>query len=103
MQSAEERRRLMSKLGSESITPLGAILKCAAGILVLAIIAAGPWAFLISGGPTASNEAHPASKVGAAQAEGKRVFDERRRAYEDVRDSGVAKASEATRTTLAVE
>lgn len=103
MQSAEERRRLMSKLGSESITPLGAILKCAAGILVLVIIAAGPWAFLSSGGPTAANEAHPASKVGAAQAEGKRVFDERRRAYEDVRDGGVANARDATRTTLAVE
>ena len=78
MQSAAERRRLMERLGSESITPLGAALKCAAGIFVLVIIAAGPWAFLSAGGPTAANEDHPASKADAALAENQRIFDERR-------------------------
>jgi hypothetical protein len=52
MQSADERRRLMKQLGSESITPVAATLKCAAGILVLVIIAAGPWMFLSTGGKT---------------------------------------------------
>lgn len=103
MQSAEERRRLMSRLGSESISPLGAVLKCAAGVLVLVVIAAGPWAFLSAGGPTAAKEGHPASKADAALAESKRIFDERRRAYEAVRDGGVAEASNATRKWLAVE
>ena len=88
MQSAAERRRLMERLGSESITPLGAVLKCAAGIFVLVIIAAGPWAFLSAGGPTAANEDHPASKADAALAESKRIFDERRKSYEAVRDGG---------------
>ena len=78
MQSAAERRRLMERLGSESITPLGAVLKCAAGIFVLVIIAAGPWAFLSAGGPTAAKERHPASKANAALAESKRIYDERR-------------------------
>ena len=103
MQSAAERRRLMERLGSESITPLGAVLKCAAGIFVLVIIAAGPWAFLSAGGPTAAKEDHPASKADAALAESKRIFDERRSAYEAGRDGDVAKASNAEQQRLAVE
>jgi hypothetical protein len=88
MIGAEERRRLMARLGSDPVSPLGAVLKCVAGILVLVIIAAGPWAFLSAGGPTAASEGHPASKVGAAQAESKRVFDERRRAFRGGRGAG---------------
>lgn len=103
MQSAEERRRLMNRLGSESITPLGASLKCAAGVLVLVLIAAGPWAFVSTSGPTAANEAHPASKLGTAPAESKRIFDERRRAHDTDRDGNVATAGDATRPSLAVE
>ena len=87
MQSAEERCRLMSQLGSESITPLGAVLKCAAGILVLVIIAAGPWAFLSVSGPTVAPAAGEQTAVQANRpvpsnlAESKRVFDERRERY----------------------
>ena len=103
MQSAEERRRLMERLGSESITPLGAVLKCAACILVLVIIAAGPLAFLSAGGPTAASRDHPASKAGAAQAESKRIFDERRRVYQADRDGDVMKASNTTQSRPAVE
>jgi len=103
MIGAEERRKLMDRVGRDSISPLGAVLKCAACIVVLVIIAAGPWAFLSAGGPTAANKGHPASRAGAAQVESKRVFDERRSAYEDGRDGGVAKASDAKQQRLAVE
>lgn len=103
MQSAEERRQLMNRLGSESITPLGAVLKCAAGIAVLVVIAAGPWAFLSKVGPTVASDARPATKLGAGPAESQRVFDERRREYESGRDGNVASASDATRPSLTVE
>lgn len=103
MQSAEERRRLMSRLGSESITPLGAVLTCAAGILVLVIIAAGPWAFLSASGPTTATGEHPAPQADTALAESKRVFNERRRTYEAARQSSVADPSIATRQWLTVE
>ena len=103
MRSAEERRRLMNRLGTVSITPLGAVLKCTAGIFVLVVIAAGPWAFLSKDGPTAANEARPATKLGAGPAESKRVFDERRRAHGTDRDGNVASASDATRPSMAVE
>jgi len=93
----------MSRLGRESISPLGAVLKCAAGVLVLVVIAAGPWAFLSADGPTAAKESHPASKADAALAESKRIFDERRRTYAAVRDGSVAEASNATQQGLAVE
>lgn len=87
MQSAEERRKLMSRLGSESLSPLGVVLKCAAGVFVLVIIAAGPWAFLSASGPTAAIEEQPAPRFGPALAESKRIFDERRRIYETARQS----------------
>ena len=103
MQSAEERRRLMNRLGSESITPLGAVLKCTAGIVVLVVIAAGPWAFLSRGGPTVANDARPATKLGAGPAESQRVFDEKRREHESGRDDNVASASDATRSSLTVD
>ena len=102
IQSAEERRRLIDRLGSESITPLGAVLKCAAGIFVLVIIAAGPWAFLSAGGPTAANERYPAPKANAAMTESNRFFDERRKSHEAVQDD-VADASNAMQRWPAVE
>jgi hypothetical protein len=93
----------MDRLGSESITPLGALLKCAAGVLVLVVIAAGPWAFVSTSGPTAANETHPASKPGTAPAESKRIFDERRRAHEAGRDGNVATAGDTNRPSLVIE
>jgi hypothetical protein len=53
MLSTEERNKLVSRLDGEPVTPLGAVLKCAAGILVLVVIAAGPWIFLSASGPMA--------------------------------------------------
>jgi len=103
MQSAEERRRLMDRLGTESISPLGAILKCVAGVLVLVGIAAGPWTFLSAGGPTAAKEGHPAPQPDAALAESKRIFDGRRMAHEAERGGSAADADNATRQRLASE
>jgi hypothetical protein len=103
MQFAEDRRRLMERLGSESVTALGTVLKCAAGIIVLVVVAAGPWALLGAGGPTDVNEGHPAPQADAALAESKRIFDERRRAYEAVRSGSAVGASNATQQRLAVE
>lgn len=88
MIGAEERRRLMERVGRDSISPLGAVLKCAAGIAVLVVIAAGPWAFLSASGPTAAPTAgeHARPQAGTVLprtlAESKRVFDERRQRYE---------------------
>jgi len=103
MQGAEERRRLMSRLGSESISPLGAVLKCAAGVLVLVVIAAGPWAFLSASGPTAAIGEHPATRADTTLAESKRIFDERRRAYESARQGNVADQITSTSERLAIE
>lgn len=85
---AEEKRRLMERVGRDSIGPLGAVLKCAAGILVLVVIAAGPWVFLSASGPTVAATAgdHTRGQAGTVLprtlAESKRVFDERRQRYE---------------------
>jgi hypothetical protein len=103
MIGAEEKRKLMSQFDGDPVRPLGALLKCAAGVLFLVIVAAGPWAFLSSGGPTAASEDHPSLKMGAAQVESKRVFDERRGAYEAARDGDLARISNAARTRIAVE
>ena len=103
MIGAEERRWLMNRLGSESITALGAVLKCAAGILVLVIVAAGPWAFLGAGGPTGIIEGYRAPLADTALAESKRIFNERRMAYEAIRSGSAADADNATQQRLAAE
>lgn len=94
MQSAEERRRLMSYLDTESVVPLWAVvLKCATGIVVLVVIAAGPWVFLSASGPMAApaaGEQHAAQAkrpISSSLAESKRVFDARRAAYESSRQA----------------
>jgi len=103
MIGAEERRRLMSRFGGESTGPLGVVLKCAVGILMLVTIAAGSWMFLSAGGPAAGSEDHPAPQADAAIAESKRIFDERRRTFDAARHGGTSEASNATRTWFAVE
>lgn len=98
MQSAEERRRLMNHLDGESISPIWVVLRCAAGILALAVVAAGPWVLLSASGPaivpaageqTATRANRP---VPSNLAESKRVFDERRERYEAARKGGAAEA-----------
>lgn len=100
MISAEERRWLMSRLGSESVTGLGVVLKCAAGILVLVIVAAGPWALLSSGGPTAANQRQPAPQA-SAEVESRAILDERRKSHDALQD--MADASKAAHRLPAVE
>jgi hypothetical protein len=84
MIGAEEKRKLMARMADEPARPLAAVLKCAAGVLVLVIIAAGPWAFVSSGGHTAAPAAggqaasQPERALPRSVAESKRVFDERR-------------------------
>jgi len=81
MIGAEEKRKLMSRFESEEIVPLIAVLKCLAAIVVLFVIAAGPWAFL-AGGNFSGADVQTAAQLDQSLAESKRVFDERRRAFE---------------------
>lgn len=103
MVGPEERRDLINRLGSESISALGTVLKCAASLLGLVIVAAGPWAILSETGPTAdaaTNKpatAQPQRALPDSEAESKRVFDERRRRYIEAHpDSQVASRREPT-------
>jgi hypothetical protein len=75
MAGAEERRKLMKQFENEPLYWLGAMLKCAAGLVVLVVIAAGPWALLSVGGPVAGNEAKPAPLTEVAIAETRHSFD----------------------------
>jgi hypothetical protein len=94
MIGAEEKRRLMERVGRDSIGPLGAVLKCAAGLAILVLIATGPWAFFNASGPTVTATAgeHAAPQAGTVRprtlAESKRVFDERREHHEAGRQYG---------------
>lgn len=100
MMEAEERRKLISRYCGESSGPLTVVLRCAAALIVLVIMAAGPWAFLGAGGTTAATGAQPASKPAAATAASKR---ESRRTHESARHGGTSQADNATRTRFVVE
>ena len=91
MIGAEEKRKLRERLGKDGANPLGAVLKCAVGIGVLLVIAAGPWTFLSSGRHTASQE-RLAAKAAAEQEESKRALDDGRR------DGEIRNGGDATRT-----
>ena len=81
MQSTEDRRRLQGRYADEQVRPLVAVLKCAAGIATLFIVAAGPWVVLSAGGG-----GMPAGKAVAAYPnsmdESRRVYEERRQRAE---------------------
>ena len=87
MLSAEERRTLVSGLESDSGSPLAGLLKCVAALLVLVIVAAGPWAFLTAGGPQGADAVYASLQSDQAVAESRRVFEERRNAYESARQN----------------
>jgi hypothetical protein len=85
MQSAEEKRRLLSRFDPELTNPIVALLKSLAGVLALVAVASGPWLLLYSdAGQTAAEQ--PAFKAAralpSAVAESKRVFDERRERHQ---------------------
>src|ERR1700704_3029338 len=85
MQSAEDKRRLMKEFDMGPLNPLVAVLKCAAGIVALIAIAAGPWLLLAPGGGSTATEPPPAKMAASfpnSMAESKRIFDERRQRHE---------------------
>jgi len=103
MVDANEKAKLMQQFAGEPLHDLKVVLKCLASLLILVIMVVGPWAFLSAGTFTGAQEARPATKLGAAPSESKRVFDERRRAHETDRDGNFAAVNEATRSSPAVE
>jgi hypothetical protein len=81
MQSTEDRRRLLGQHTEAPITPLMAVLRCAAGIATLFVVAAGPWVVLSAGRDATGAESsarksavqHPDSMEAS-----RRVYEERR-------------------------
>lgn len=82
MLNAEERRRL----GEDSISPLGAVLKCITALLVLVSIAASPWALLTAGGPQGADAVRASLQSDQVVAQSSRVL-EARNAYESARQN----------------
>lgn len=98
MLSAEEKRRLVSRFQGEPIFALAAVLKCVAGLLILVIVAAGPWTFPTAGGGAPSADAERVSPpVDPAVTESKRVFEERREVYESARQNYSAVPKDSVR------
>lgn len=85
MLSADERRRLVSRLGNDSTNPVAAVLKCVAALLALVIVAAGPWVFVSAGGRSGLDGERASLKADQAVTESKRAFEERRRLHESAR------------------
>lgn len=46
MQTTEERNRLQARFDDDSVSPIIAVLRCLAGILLLILVAASPWLLL---------------------------------------------------------
>ena len=95
MLSAEERRKLVSRLGNDPTKPLGAVLKCAAAILALVIVAAGPWVFLSAGGRSGPKGESASLQADQAVMESRRAFEERRRFHESARKTDKSPPSKA--------
>jgi hypothetical protein len=75
MISAEEKRKLMKQFENEPLYWLGAWLKLAAGILVLVVIAAGPWLALHETGRAIAIAGDPVPQAGTMQADSRGAFD----------------------------
>jgi hypothetical protein len=67
--STEERRRLTIDLDKDPINPLAVIAKCIAALLLLVIIAAGPWVLMTAGGPKSTGAERASAQVEQAAAE----------------------------------
>ena len=70
-----EKQRVVSRFQAAEASVLPAVLSCAAGLLGLVMVAAGPWV-LVTSSPSFASE-QPAARA-TALAESKRVFDQRR-------------------------
>lgn len=104
MQSAEQRHKLIKELDSGPLDPLVAVLKCAAGLMALIVIAVGPWVLLgLDAGDRKATEPPASMTVKALPnsiAESKRVFDERRQGH-DARAAGVTSRAQYGDATAA--
>ena len=100
MLSTDEKNRLLSQFDRDPPSPLAALLKCAAGILALFIVAAGPWLVLTAASPNGYGQAakrdvpQARAVIPPSLAESKRVFDERRRHYEAIPRSNAQAAND---------
>jgi hypothetical protein len=77
----------MSRLDPNSVSPVGALLKCLGALGALFIIAAGPWVFLSAGVPAGTRAGYASMQADQTVAESKRVFEERRQVYESARQN----------------
>ena len=85
MVSTEERRKLVSQMEDEKISPGCAVLKSLAAILLLFVVAAGPWTLLATDELSGATRP-PILPVDQGLGESRKVFDERRRDYESARE-----------------
>ena len=91
MQSAKDIRRLTAQYSSPSAPPIVAVLKCAAGLVTLLVMAAGPWIVLTTNGPGVPEYAsQPAATSPNSIAESRRVFEERRQRAQGVQETAKA-------------
>lgn len=75
MISAEEKRKLMKQFENEPLYRLGAWLKLAACLVVLLVIAAGPWLALHETGRTTASVGDPVPQAETMRADSRGVFD----------------------------
>ena len=89
MQSTDERQRSRNGFTDGPSRPLVAVLKCAAAIAILFVVAAGPWIVLGSDGFGSTTEARQKTPtaVPGSVAESRRVFEERRQRFEGAREN----------------
>ena len=96
MQRSEDRCRLQGWYGDGHPRPLAAVLKCAAGIVTLFVVAAGPWVVLSAGGKGTPAE----HAVGEAAVAFPNSTEESRRVYEERRERAQGQ-QEGTKAALA--
>ena len=87
MQPVEARSEMLKQYGGEPAHPVIVLLKCAAGLLTLVVVAAGPWVLINSEAAVIAAE-QPAFQLARSflsAEESKRIFDERRQHHKDAR------------------
>ena len=95
MQSVQDVRRLRSQYFRELARPLATVTKCAAGLMTLFVVAAGPWMILTADGPGIPGDAAQAATVyPSSVAESRRVFEERRQRAQSVQETAKAALAE---------
>ena len=104
MQGAEQKRRLLTDHNHDAMQPLVALGKCAAGILALVLVAAGPWLTLSPEAVTTAPQQPAVQAIKASPdsgvAESKRVFDERRQRYQARREGALPGMAQGTPAAL---